>query len=479
MNKLSNFLEKFLMPVAAFIGGQKHLGAMRDGFIATLVINMTGAMAVLFNNLIFTNTSLIGRELNKNAGYAESVQPVLNEYFVPVMGRIWWATLAIISILLVITISYSLAKSYEVDGISAALVATSSYFALLPEGMDVTGGASGILFKAAKGKEAIAATLVDSTNAAIQAAASNPDLVAEATIGNAWGQITVGSFGSNAMFSAIIVGLIAAQLFVIITKAGWTFKMPEQVPPAVSKAFSAIIPGFITIALFSTVGFIFTNIVKTPFNDVIFEFIQKPLVAFGQSPISYMVLVMIAQLLWFFGLHGSNIIDPVMNTMYKPPLLENIEVYAAGGDPVHTLTRNFLDVYAMHGGSGATLALLIAIFFFSKKQEERELFKIAIAPGLFQINEPVIFGLPMVLNAKMFLPFVFLPPVCIGIAYFFTEIGFAAKIAVETPWVTPPILGAFMATGFDWKAAVVAAGTFALSIAVYIPFIIAGNKDEA
>ena len=85
----------------------------------------------------------------------------------------------------------------------------------------------------------------------------------------------------------------------------------------------------------------------------------------------------------------------------------------------------------------------------------------------------------MVLNAKMFLPFVFLPPVCIGIAYFFTEIGFAAKIAVETPWVTPPILGAFMATGFDWKAAVVAAGTFALSIAVYIPFIIAGNKDEA
>ena len=476
MNKLSNFLEKFLMPVAAFIGGQKHLGAMRDGFIATLVINMTGAMAVLFNNLIFTDTSLIGRYLNKNAGYAESVQPVLNEYFVPVMGRIWWATLAIISILLVITISYSLAKSYEVDGISAALVATSSYFALLPEATTLTGTASTLAFKAAEGKEVAAATL-DAANLAAQAAASG-DIVADITMGT-WGQIAVGGFGSNAMFSAIIVGLLAAQLFVIITKAGWTFKMPEQVPPAVSKAFSAIIPGFITIALFSIVGFIFTNIVKSPFNDVIFEFIQTPLVKFGQSPISYMVLVMIAQLLWFFGLHGSNIIDPVMNTMYKPPLLENIEVFNAGGAPVHTLTRNFLDVYAMHGGSGATLALLIAIFFFSKKQEEKELFKIAIAPGLFQINEPVIFGLPLVLNAKMFIPFVFLPPVCIAIAYFFTEIGFAGKICVETPWVTPPILGAFMATGFNWGAAVVAAGTFALSIAVYIPFVIAGNKEEA
>lgn len=460
MNKLSGWLEKFLMPVAGVIGGQRHLGALRDGFIATLSVNMVGAMAVLLNSVILKPDSLLGKKFNAAEGYANSVQPIFDEYVIPVMGRIWWATLAIITIFLVIAIAYGLAKSYEIDGVGAAIAAVASYFAILPEGNDITGGV---------------VALMNADGATIELAGE----VAEATVGT-WGQIAIGSFGSNNMFLGIIVALVASQLFCSMTKAGWTFKMPEQVPPAVSKAFSAILPAGITIIIFSIIGVIFTNIIGTSLPVVINKFIQDPLVQLGQSPITYIGLVILAQILWFFGLHGSNMIDPAMNSMYKPPLYENIELFNAGQEPIHTLTRNFLDVYAMHGGSGATLSLLIAIFFFSKREEQRELFKIAVAPGIFQINEPVIFGLPMVLNPMMVIPFVIIPPICISIAYVFTEIiPFADKIVVETPWVTPPVLGAFLATGLDWKAAVLAAGTFALSILIYIPFVIASNKEEA
>lgn len=459
MNKLSSWLEKTLMPIAAVIGGQRHLVALRDGFIATLGVNMVGAMAVLFNNIIFTEGSLIGKKLNESAGYAESVQPIFNEYVIPVMGRVWWATLAIIAIFLVVSISYSLAKSYEVDGIGAAITAIASYFAILAEAGPRTGDI---------------VELLNANGEVMQVADAT-----QATIGT-WGQIPVGNFGSTSMFAAIIVAMLGTQLFVAITKAGWTFKMPEQVPPAVSKAFSSIIPATITILLFSIVGVIFTNFIELPFLDTVNKFIQEPLINLGQSPVTYIGLVMLSQLLWFFGLHGSNIIDPAMNTMYKPPLLENIEAFQNGGEVKYTLTRNFLDVYAQHGGSGATLALLVAIFLFSKRQEQRELFKLAIAPGLFQINEPVIFGMPLVLNPIMFIPFVFTPAISLIIAYVFTEIiPFANKICVETPWTTPPIISAFLATGGDFKAAILAAGTFALSILIYTPFIIASNKEEA
>ncbi|WP_297519684.1 PTS transporter subunit EIIC [uncultured Clostridium sp.] len=472
MNKLSGWLEKTLMPIAAVIGGQRHLGALRDGFIATLGVNMVGAMAVLFNNIIFTSGSLAGKKLNESAGYAESVQPIFDKYVIPVMGRVWWATLAIIAIFLVVSISYSLAKSYEVDGIAAAITGIASYFAILAEAGPRVGGLTI--------SEAGTVAFLDANGAVVEVAAEALNGATQATIGT-WGQIPVGNFGSTAMFASIIVAMVGTQLFVAITKAGWTFKMPEQVPPAVSKAFSAIIPSTITILLFSIIGVVFTNFVEIPFLDIVNKFIQEPLVKLGQSPITYIGLVMFSQLLWFFGLHGSNIIDPAMNSMYRPPLLENMEAFqnGLGQEAMQTLTRNFVDVYAQPGGSGATLALLVAIFFFAKRQEQRELFKLAIAPGLFQINEPVIFGMPLVLNPIMFIPFIFTPAICLTIAYVFTEIiPFANKICVETPWTTPPILSAFLATGGDIKAALLAAALFALSVLIYTPFIIASNREE-
>lgn len=445
MDKLSAVLERYLMPVASFIGGQKHLIAMRDGFIASLTVSMAGAMSSMFNNVLFKPDSLIGKELNKIEAYASSVQPILDKYVITCMNQIWWGTLAIISLFLLISISYSLAKQYEVDGLSAALISFASYFVLM---RDTAGG----VFN------------------------ENPDAPGEFVAGG-WGLISWGVTNSNAMFACIIVALISTQLFVTFTKKGWVIKMPDQVPPAVSKAFAAVLPGCITLVIMGVVSTIFLKVVEVSYPEAIQKWVQDPLMSFGQSPATYILLIFIAQLLWFFGLHGSNMIDPAMNSLYKPALYSNIDAVNQGLEPQYALTRNFLDVYAMPGGSGGTLALIIAIVLFSKRQESRELAKLAIAPGIFQINEPVIFGLPIVLNATYFLPFLLIPPIMCLIAWIFTEvIPFADYLCMEAPWTTPPILSAFLGTNGDWKATVLAAALLVLAIVLWTPFVIAANK---
>ena len=443
MDKLSAALEKYLMPVASFIGGQKHLIAIRDGFITSLTVSMTGALASMMNAVFFKSDSFFGQYLNRIDAYKNSVEPVLEKYVIPVMGNIWFGTSAILSIFILLGVAYSLAKSNDMDGIGAALIALASWFTIFPQ------TAMGVFSKAEDG------TFAE----------------------GAWGLMSVNQLGANAMFSAMLVGLLSAQLFVVFTRKGWIIRMPEQVPPAVSKAFAALVPGGLTLIIFGIIGQIFFQGVGKAFVDWMLVVVQTPLMKLGQTPLAYIALIFIAQLLWFCGLHGSNMIDPALNAVYKTALLENVNAVAQGKDPVYALTRNFVDVYAQPGGSGGTLALIIAIVLFSKRQEAKELAKIAVAPGIFQINEPVIFGLPIVLNATYFVPFIITPPICLAIAWFFTEkIHFAKYLCVELPWTTPPIISAFFGTAGDFKAAILAAALLVLSIAIWTPFVMAANR---
>ena len=258
--------------------------------------------------------------------------------------------------------------------------------------------------------------------------------------------------------------------------------MPDSVPPAVTRAFIAVIPGAIVLLVFGIISVIFINFVGTPFKDWISLVIQKPLMSLGQNPATLILLMLISQILWFFGLHGLNIIDPVLNTTYSPALAENFEAVTVHGVALtelpNAITRNFIDVYGVHGGSGATLGLIIAIYIFSKRQEYREVAKLSTPMGIFQINEPIIYGLPIVLNPIMFIPFILAPAITITIAWFFTAIiPFAGRIYISVPWTTPPIVSAFFATGGSITATILAAVTLLLSIVIYAPFVIVANKD--
>lgn len=434
LDTLAAWLERHFLPIAGKIGRQKHLAAMRDGFIAIFPMVMMGAIVTMFNHVLFTEASLFGEQLNKLEWYSQNIQPLLGRYIIPVMGQIWWGTLALGVIFSVWTISYFLGESYGVDGLSAGIVSTVCYLILLPQ---MASDAAG------------------------------------------WGTLSWTSFNSSAVFTGLITAMIATEIFRLVIKKGWIIKMPEQVPPAVSKAFSAVIPGGITMLVFGVLSVIFIEFVNTPFKDFIEQQLQRPLVLLGQTPITLIFFMLISQLLWFFGLHGMNIVGPFVDAMYGPALLENFEAVTALGEAApNVLTRNFIDVYGMHGGSGATLGLIIAIYLFSKRQEYKELAKLATPPGIFQINEPVIYGLPIVLNPLMFIPFIITPALTIFIAWLFTgPIPFAGKLYMTVPWTAPPIISAFLGSGGNIPATILATVTFLLSIVIYAPFVIVANKQ--
>lgn len=425
--KVSAYLEKHFLPIAGKIAAQRHLSAMRDGFIALLPIGMSGAIVVMLKEVVFTDTSLLGTAMNKYAFYQKTIQPFWDITVLPVLNQIWWGTLALGVIFSVFTISYNLAKNNQVDPLSAGVVATISYLIQLPQ--------------AATGAE--------------------------------WGTISWTSFNSEAIFTGLVIAFLSTELFTLVVRKGWLIRMPEQVPPTVAKAFSAVIPAGIVFLISGIISATLQTGFNTTLQVVIHDLVQKPLVLLGQSPITLLILLLFQQILWFFGLHGSNIVGPFLDAMYAPSLAANAEaVLVHGTTAPNSITRNIIDIYGTHGGAGSTLALIIAIFIFAKRKEHKGLAKLSLAPGIFQINEPVIYGLPIVLNPIMFIPFVIIPPITVFIGWFFTAIiPIAGPIYIAPPWVTPPIISAFLSTGGNLGATVIAAFNLFLAIIIYAPFV--------
>lgn len=417
MDRFMDFMERKFVPIAAKIGGQRHLVAVRDGFVAIMPLILAGSTSVLLKNTLF-----------------KWISPL--EGLIPIADQVWWGSLAIMTLLVVFSTAYSLAKSYDVDPLSAGLIAVGSYFAILPQAHGDAG----------------------------------------------WGYIHWGYLQATGLFTGLLVALIATEIFVKLTKKDLTIKMPDEVPPAVGKAFAAVIPGMITMFTFGIVFLIIDKAGGISLYDVIYDTIQRPLQAFSQGVGSAVVMAMLINLFWFFGLHGANILDPVMNALYLPALAENAAAIEAGKAAPNIITRVFFDSYVHLGGAGATLALIVAILIFSNKRKEyKEVAKLSAPSGLFQINEPMMFGIPIVLNPILFIPFIITPGILTLIAYFGTAIGFAPATYVVIPWTTPPIIGAFLATGAtaaSWRAAVLATINFIVAILIYIPFVKLADRQE-
>ncbi|MCW6110756.1 PTS sugar transporter subunit IIC [Clostridium sporogenes] len=417
MKKFFDWMEEHFVPIAAKIGSQRHLVAIRDGFASITPIIMAGAFAVLFNNL--------GWE-----PYQNFMNWLLPANWKDFGGGVWNGTFAIMSLLIVFTISYHLAKSYEKDGLSAGIV---SLAALL------------ILYKPTKD-----------------------------------GALPMDFLGGQGLFVALIVALIATEIFVkLVGNPKLIIKMPEGVPPAVAKSFAALLPSIIVLAITAAVKQIFAAIGVADIHQALFVALQAPLQGVMGSLGGLLVLVLVQQFLWFFGLHGSNILAPIINAVLLPLTEANVRAFKNGVNPEHIINSQFLDSYVNMGGSGATIALLIAIFIIGKKSKsQKTIANLSIAPGMFNINEPVIFGLPIILNPIYFIPFILAPLASGIIAYVLTVIGFAPKVVVMAHWTTPPILGAIISTN-SIRGGITALICMAVSIIIYMPFVhMATKKDQ-
>ena len=273
--------------------------------------------------------------------------------------------------------------------------------------------------------------------------------------------------GSN-LFTAIIVAVLTVELIRLIDKHLIVdVKAPQGVPQGTVDFFMTL--GAAVIAVFCVYST--SLILQKTTGMVLPQLIRKglqPIVSMIDTPGGVFLFGLLAQLLWFTGIHGVAIVQAVLRPFLELNWIINASSYAAGEEMTQTFTMPCWHFYMSIDGSGATLILSV-LSRYSRSQKLREIGQISLIPGLFNIDESIIFASPLVLNKIMFLPFVFIQPIIGVIAYYVTEWGWVGKAFIRVPWITPAPLGAFLAT-LDWKAPVLVVSLAFLSGAMYYPF---------
>ncbi|MCZ0717595.1 PTS cellobiose transporter subunit IIC [Aerococcus kribbianus] len=292
----------------------------------------------------------------------------------------------------------------------------------------------------------------------------------ETMIINGWsiGADGVSRFGSIGVFVGIIMAIIAVHIYKFCVEKNIIIKMPAAVPSGVANSFTALIPTFIVAFSVLIINALFVFL-----GTDIFQVIQLPFAFVTNltgSWLGFMVILFLIHALWSVGVHGATIITSIIN-----PILINNMALNASGQATETLAGEFWNAYTYPGGSGSTLLLTFIMATLCRSQQLKILGRSSSVPAIFNINEPVIFGVPMIYNPDMLIPFILAPMVAGSIAYWATELGFVQPIIALMPWPTPVGIGAFISTG-DWRAIIVALICVLAAGLVYYPFIMRFDK---
>lgn len=430
MDKFQAGIEKILVPIASKLNAQRHICAVRDAFILTFPLTMAGSLMVLLNFVLLSPDGFIAKIFKLG-----EIFPNLAEYqaiFSPVLK----GSTDILAILVVFLIARNLAKQLKSDDLLTGLTALSVYFIIYPNYVSLAGA----------------------------------------------NHLSTQYMGAQGLFVAIIVGLVVGELMSILSKSDkLEIKMPEQVPPAVARTFKVLLPIIIITVSFSILNFIIQKFAPGGLHELVYNVIQGPLTSLGKNVGSVIAFALTSQLLWVMGIHGPNTIAAVRDTMFAEAGNANLAYVAANGSawgaPNPVTWGGLNDAFANYGGSGCTLGLIIAIFIFSKAQDQRSIAKLSFAPGLFNINESIIFGLPIVLNPIYIIPFIITPVVNIFIGYTAIVIlEIIPPIAYSVPWTTPGPLIPFLGSGGNFIALLVGIVCLVVSVLIYSPFVIASSK---
>ena len=290
--------------------------------------------------------------------------------------------------------------------------------------------------------------------------------------------------GATGLFTALIVGIVALEIYNAFRKMdSLKIKMPEQVPPGVSRAFEVLIPTFLTLVVVGLIGWLVQITSGQYVNDLIKTAIQQPLLnIIGDNIVAVMFMYVLISLFWLVGIHGNNMLSAVKEPIFRPMLYANTALFTEGktialtpeikAHGYYTMNLTMMQMFAEWGGSGVTLGLVIAIFIFSKREDNRAIATLSIVPGLFNINETVTFGIPLVLNPILGIPFILAPVVCIFVGWLLVTIHFCPYIVLEVPWTMPPILLGFLATGGSIMGAISQIIVIVVATLIYIPFLL-------
>lgn len=432
MNKFNKLIERLLVPFARKLNEQRHVAAVRDAFILTFPLTLSASMVILLNNLVFSTEGMIAKLL-----FLPKLFPNINEiqqYLSPVAS----GTLSIMSLFIAYLIAHALASHFKADALLAGLTSIACFIILYPASF----------LHEELGSQVMVTTYL----------------------------------GALGLFVAILVGCLVGEFLpkLFATKR-LVIKMPEMVPPAVARTFSALFPIMIVIMICSVVSALLANLLPGGINELIYNGLQTPLRKMGANIFGVMIIVMMENLLWVLGIHGPNTLAPIKSAIFSEPNLINMAHINEGGAladiPYYETLSVIYGPFGQIGGAGMTLGLLIAIFIASKRKDHRDMAKLSLAPGIFNINEPVIFGMPIVLNPILMIPFILIPMITTFIGYLVVVVFKIVPPPVyEIPWTTPGFINAFLATGGNLLALITSLVCLALSVILYLPFVIAGNK---
>ncbi|RGB57796.1 PTS sugar transporter subunit IIC [Lactococcus petauri] len=414
MQKFLKWIETRLMPPMTKIGMQRHMVAIRNGVISTLSLILIGSFIMVFANFPIP-------------AVAEWLAPHTANLTIP-----FRITMGLMAIYASFAMGDSLAKSYDLDGVTGGVLSLAAFLTLtIPLNVDT------VLTEAG-----------------------------EAAIG--W-VLPMQYLGGAGMFSAILTMIFAVEIYRFFIKRDITIKMPDGVPPAVGRSFGALLPGGFII--------IFLWIVRVMLNFDINAFIMSifnPIAdLMGNNMFGALLPMIFIHLLWAAGVHGMNIIGSIVRPMWLMMLDANMAAMA-DGTPLTQLPyvapEQFYQWFVTMGGAGVTL-VLVFLLFTCRAKYLRDMAKLTFVPGLFNINEPLIFGMPLMMNPVFTIPFVLNPIILTIVSYSAVRLGLVNGFVANVPWTLPVPIGAYMATGNDWRAIILVLVNLFIAGLIYYPFV--------
>lgn len=420
---MGNFTEKLnelMVPISRKVSENKALRGISGGFSAMLPVVMVGALFTLLASLNIAPYQAL----------------ITNIGLKPILAIPASYTTDMISLYAVFCIARAEAKVLglgDSESFTSGLIALMFFLILIPLGV------SG---KAAESEEVVKIAAAVPTN----------------------------YLGSRGLFTAMILGIVVPRLHNLFIKHNITIKMPEGVPEMISKSFAAIIPALSLAALAAVVRFLFGLTSYGSMTNAIYGILQAPLKALTGNPFTFWLLLLICNTMWFFGIHGGQVANPIRMALYSQASMANLEAYGAGQALPNIVVNTAWFGMGNIGGSACAIGLCLCIALFAKSQRYKALNKVTLPAGLVSISEPMVFGVPMVLNPVMLIPMMLAPTVTFFLGYFAMETGIMPYLTgAELPNGTPVVLGGFLAWG-GIRGAIFQSILIAISTLIYYPF---------
>ena len=421
MDNFVNFLNVKISPFASKLGAQRHMTAIRKGVISTLPLTIVGSFFTILNNIPIPSV-------------AAMLLPYKDILDVP-----FRYTVGILALYATFGIASSLAESYKLDKLTNGTLAVLAFMLTAAAPINVTKDVKGVI--------------------------------------DAGRYINIANLSASSLFASIVTGLLSVEIYRFFKVRNITIKMPDGVPPEVSNSFVALMPAAAILLVFWFIRYILN------FNISSFlTFLLTPLkgILVGNSLFGGLLTIFLITGFWILGIHGPAIMAPIVRPFWEISIAENMEQFANGTSANHLstiFTEQFLQWFLWIGGAGGTLALVV-LFLFSKSAYLKDLGKLAILPGIFNINEPVIFGAPIVMNPILGIPFIVAPLVTATLSYFLTIAGVVPMMMARMPFTVPTPLGAFISTNWSIPALILVFVNFLIDLAIYYPFFKVFEKQQ-